>query len=199
MLVPRQPVLALWSDDGYQHCWCHHQHQAARPPAESQGSRQSLLHEVGKEAVMTLSVIIPVYGVEHTLNRCVESVVRQTFDDWEIILVDDGSPDDSPRLCDEWAARDSRIHVIHQKNGGLSSARNAGIDAAQGRYVTFLDSDDYLDTDTYRHVIPLMDQADIVEFPFYRFFGSQRQCLVSFSPTSCSLRCDSPSTMSLKM
>ena len=133
---------------------------------------------------MTLSVIIPVYGVEHTLDRCVESVVRQTFDDWEIILVDDGSPDDSPRLCDEWAARDSRIHVIHQENGGLSSARNAGIDSAQGRFITFLDSDDYLDIDTYRHAIPLMDQADIVEFPFYRFFGSQRQCLVSFSPTT---------------
>lgn len=132
---------------------------------------------------MTLSVIIPVYRVEHTLSRCVESVIRQTFDDWEIILVDDGSPDDSPRLCDEWAARDSRIHVIHQKNGGLSSARNAGIDAAQGRFITFLDSDDYLDIDTYRQVIPFMEQADIVEFPFYKFFGSQRQCLVSFSPT----------------
>ena len=78
---------------------------------------------------MKLSIIIPVYRVETTLNRCVESVVTQDFDDFELILVDDGSPDNCPQLCDSWAAKDCRISVIHKSNGGLSDARNAGIDA----------------------------------------------------------------------
>ena len=89
-----------------------------------------------------ISVIIPVYRVEAYLNACVESVLAQTYPNFEIILVDDGSPDNCPRLCDEFAARDSRIRVIHKENGGLSSARNAGIDAARGGLLAFLDSDD---------------------------------------------------------
>lgn len=89
-----------------------------------------------------ISVIIPVYRVESYLSACVESVRAQTYSTIEIILVDDGSPDDCPRMCDEFAARDSRIRVIHKENGGLSSARNAGIDAAKGDYLAFLDSDD---------------------------------------------------------
>lgn len=129
---------------------------------------------------MMLSVIIPVYCVEQTLDRCIESVKGQTFSDLEIILVDDGSPDSCPQRCDEWAERDSRIHVIHQPNNGLSAARNAGIDKARGDCITFVDSDDYLDTDTYRRLMPLMEQADIVEFPLYRFYGSQRQHVVNF-------------------
>jgi glycosyltransferase involved in cell wall biosynthesis len=91
-----------------------------------------------------LSVIIPVYNVEGTLDRCVLSVTGQTFESLEIILVDDGSPDSCPLLCDGWAHRDSRIKVIHKKNGGLSSARNAGLDIATGEWVTFVDSDDWL-------------------------------------------------------
>ena len=89
-----------------------------------------------------ISVIIPVYKVEKYLNKCVESVVGQTYTDLEIILVDDGSPDDCPAMCDAWAERDGRIKVIHKPNGGLSSARNAGLAAASGEYVFFLDSDD---------------------------------------------------------
>lgn len=89
-----------------------------------------------------ISVIIPVYKVEAYLNACVESVLAQTWQNFEIILVDDGSPDNCPAMCDEFAARDSRIRVIHKENGGLSSSRNAGIDAARGEYLAFLDSDD---------------------------------------------------------
>ena len=88
------------------------------------------------------SVIIPVYKVEAYLTACVESVLAQTYRNFEIILVDDGSPDNCPQMCDELAARDSRIRVIHKENGGLSSARNTGIDAARGDYLAFLDSDD---------------------------------------------------------
>ena len=89
-----------------------------------------------------ISVIIPVYKVEDYLTACVESVLAQTYQTFEIILVDDGSPDNCPQMCDEFAARDSRIRVIHKPNGGLSSARNAGIDGAKGEYLAFLDSDD---------------------------------------------------------
>ena len=84
---------------------------------------------------MKLSVIIPVYRVEATLDRCVESVLRQAVTDMEVILVNDGSPDLCPQKCDQWAARDNRIQVIHKENGGLSDARNAGIDIAQGDHL----------------------------------------------------------------
>lgn len=89
-----------------------------------------------------ISVIIPVYKVEAYLTACVESVLAQTYPNFEVILVDDGSPDNCPKMCDEFAAQDSRIRVIHKKNGGLSSARNTGIEAARGEYLAFLDSDD---------------------------------------------------------
>ena len=117
---------------------------------------------------MLLSVIIPVYRVESTLHRCVESVLKQHVSDMEIILVDDGSPDQCPQLCDEWAQRDQRILVIHKTNGGLSDARNAGIEKATGDYITFVDSDDYLEGNTF---LPLMDylqkfpSVDILEYP----------------------------------
>ena len=93
-----------------------------------------------------ISVIIPIYKVEKYLDKCVESVVNQTYKNLEIILVDDGSPDNCPKMCDEWAKKDNRIKVIHKPNGGLSDARNAGLDNMTGKYVTFLDSDDYLDS-----------------------------------------------------
>lgn len=91
-----------------------------------------------------LSVIIPVYNVEKYLARCVDSVLSQTFSDFEVILVDDGSPDKSPEICDEYVRKDSRVKVIHKKNGGLSSARNAGLEICKGEYIFFIDSDDYL-------------------------------------------------------
>ena len=95
-----------------------------------------------------VSVIVPVYKVEPYIRRCVDSVLNQTFSDFELILVDDGSPDNSGKICDEYALKDNRIHVIHQENGGLSAARNAGLDwvlaKANSRWVTFIDSDDWV-------------------------------------------------------
>ena len=92
---------------------------------------------------MKFSVIVPVYKVEGYLEQCVESVLQQTYTDFELILVDDGSPDRCPEMCDELAEKDSRIKVLHKENGGASSARNAGLDIASGEYIMFLDSDDY--------------------------------------------------------
>lgn len=94
-----------------------------------------------------ISVIIPVYKVEKYLCRCVDSMLEQTYTNMEIILVDDGSPDNCPVMCDEYARQDSRVKVIHQENAGLSGARNAGIDMAQGQWLAFVDSDDYLAAD----------------------------------------------------
>lgn len=130
-----------------------------------------------------MTVVVPVYRVRETLGRCVESIVGQCYDRLEVILVDDGSPDDCPQLCDEWAARDARIKVIHKPNGGLSDARNAGIDAAEGDYITFVDSDDFLATDTYSQQMGIMaahPEYDILEFSVYRFFGSARASVLRF-------------------
>lgn len=106
-----------------------------------------------------ISVIIPIYKVEGYLDECVTSVVNQTYTDLEIILVDDGSPDRCPQMCDEWAERDSRIKVVHKRNGGLSDARNAGLEVATGDYMVFVDSDDYVDTEMYATLIRYMDDA----------------------------------------
>ena len=97
-----------------------------------------------------ISVIIPVYNVQDTLERAVESVQNQTYQNIEVILVNDGSTDSSGQICDELAATDERIRVIHKPNGGLSSARNAGIEAAKGEFLSFLDSDDYFDANLYK-------------------------------------------------
>ena len=93
---------------------------------------------------MKFSIVIPCYKVEKYLSECVDSILSQTFTDYEIILVDDGSPDRVPEICDEYAKKDNRIRVIHQKNGGMSRARNAGISAAKGEYLVCIDSDDYI-------------------------------------------------------
>lgn len=96
---------------------------------------------------MLFSIVIPIYKVEEYLVKCVDSVCNQTYRDIEIILVDDGSPDNCPIICDEYAKRDARIKVIHKENGGLSDARNSGLDVAMGDYVIFVDSDDYIELD----------------------------------------------------
>ena len=109
-----------------------------------------------------LSIIVPVYNMEDTLDKCVQSIVSQSFRDWEMILVDDGSTDDSGTMCDEWAKKEPRISVIHKENGGLSDARNAGLDIAKGDYITFVDSDDYLNAGTYEKMIQsLCEHSDI--------------------------------------
>ena len=93
-----------------------------------------------------ISVIVPIYKVEAYLDRCVQSIVDQTYKNLEIILVDDGSPDRCPEMCDIWAKKDTRIRVIHKRNGGQSDARNVGIDTAKGSYIAFVDSDDWIDS-----------------------------------------------------
>lgn len=100
-----------------------------------------------------ITVIVPVYKVEDYLDECVQSLVNQTYDNLEIILVDDGSPDNCPSMCDSWAKRDHRIQVIHKENGGLSSARNAGLDAVTGDYVSFIDADDFIECDMYEKLL----------------------------------------------
>ena len=92
-----------------------------------------------------ISVIVPVYNVEKYLGECIESILSQTYENFELILVDDGSPDNSGKICDEYAEKDNRIRVIHKENGGVSSARNTGLDNAKGEYITFVDSDDIID------------------------------------------------------
>ena len=96
-----------------------------------------------------LSIIVPVYDVEKYLQKCIDSILAQTLTDFELILVEDGSPDNCPALCDAAAAKDARIRVIHQKNGGLSAARNAGLDVARGEWIGFVDSDDYIAPEMY--------------------------------------------------
>ena len=110
-----------------------------------------------------ISVIIPIYNVEAYLDECIASVIAQTYSNLEIILVDDGSPDNCPQMCDEWAAKDSRIRVIHKENGGLSDARNAGIDRSTGDYIAFVDSDDWIEPEMYEIMLAALknENADI--------------------------------------
>ncbi|MCR4780295.1 MAG: glycosyltransferase [Ruminiclostridium sp.] len=121
-----------------------------------------------------VSVIIPVYRVGEYLVQCVDSVICQTYTALEIILVDDGSPDGCGAVCDRYAEADSRVRVIHKENGGLSSARNAGLDIMRGEYVYFLDSDDYIAPDLVEAYVRLVreNDADIVQGTWYEFWGS---------------------------
>ena len=107
-----------------------------------------------------LSIIVPVYNVEKYLRECVDSILNQTFTDFELILVDDGSPDNCPQICDAYAEQDNRVRVIHQKNGGLSAARNAGIEAARGNWLGFIDSDDFIAPDFYEKLYKAARDAD---------------------------------------
>lgn len=113
-----------------------------------------------------ISVIVPCYNVEEYLSKCIESILSQTYKNLEILLVDDGSPDNSGKICDEYAARDSRIAVIHKENGGLSDARNVALDVMKGEYVTFIDSDDYVTEDyveiLYRLIAEYGTQISVV-------------------------------------
>jgi glycosyltransferase involved in cell wall biosynthesis len=117
----------------------------------------------------TISIIVPVYKVETYLEKCLESIVSQTYTNLEIILVDDGSPDRSGEICDKWAINDNRIKVLHKKNGGLSDARNKGIEIATGQYLVFVDSDDYIDKDMILSLHALIKErnADICICNYY--------------------------------
>ena len=107
-----------------------------------------------------ISVIVPIYNVEKYLRRCVDSILNQTYKNLEVILVDDGSPDACPAICDEYAKKDSRIKVIHKQNGGLPDARNAGMAVATGDYYAFVDSDDYIDTSMYEKLLNKIKEGD---------------------------------------
>lgn len=115
-----------------------------------------------------VSVVLPIYNVEMYLERCIESIVNQTYKNLEIILVDDGSPDHCPQICDEWGKKDSRVRVVHKVNAGLGMARNTGIEYATGKYICFFDSDDYVKTDTIEKTVGLAEKvnADIVTFGY---------------------------------
>ena len=118
-----------------------------------------------------ISIIVPIYNVEPFLKECIESIIKQTYQNLEIILVNDGSPDNCGTLCDEYAKNDNRIKVIHKKNGGLSSARNAGLDIATGEYIAFVDSDDCVSSDFIQRLYELCKEnsAEIAECDFLKF------------------------------
>ena len=141
-----------------------------------------------------ISVIIPIYKVEQWLKRCVDSVCHQTYDNLEIILVDDGSPDNCGKLCDAFATHDSRIRVCHKENGGLSDARNAGVKIASGKLITFIDSDDYVAPNYVEYLYNLLkrtkadiaccgymetegDDCSFVQTDTYQIFSAHEACL----------------------
>ena len=107
-----------------------------------------------------LSIIVPVYNVEQYIHKCVDSILNQNFEDFELLLVDDGSPDNCGKICDEYAQKDERVRVIHKENGGVSSARNLGVDEAKGEYISFVDPDDWVDENIYIDTIRYMEKTN---------------------------------------
>lgn len=130
-----------------------------------------------KKVKDTISVIIPVYNVEAYIRKSLESVCRQSYKDLEIIIIDDGSTDSSGIICDEYARKDKRIIVKHQKNGGAASAKNTGLKIANGEYLAFLDSDDFLELDAYEIMVRELNkyQADVVQCGFYKVYKNKRE------------------------
>lgn len=121
-----------------------------------------------------ISIIVPVYKVEQYLSKCIDSILAQTFKDWELLLIDDGSPDDSGKVCDEYVLKDSRIRVFHKENGGVSSARNLGLEDSKGEFVMFVDSDDWLSTDCLQVCVDTIknDDLDALQFGFISVNGN---------------------------
>lgn len=130
----------------------------------------------------TISVVVPVYNVEPFLDECVSSILSQTFSDFELILVDDGSPDNCPQMCDAWAEKDERIKVIHKKNGGLADARNFGIRAASGKYIAFVDSDDWVERQFLSTLYEgaISGDYDMVQCNFQRIYEDGTLCANTF-------------------
>lgn len=123
-----------------------------------------------------LSIIVPVYNVESYLPMCIQSILNQTITEFEMILVDDGSTDGSASICDQYAEKDSRIRVIHKTNGGLSDARNVGLKAAKGRYIGFVDSDDFIREDMYEVLLRILEKekADFIKSDYVDFFDNDK-------------------------
>lgn len=122
-----------------------------------------------------VSIIVPVYNGEVFLNRCVKSILAQTYTDFELVLVDDGSKDNSGKICDEFAAKDCRVKVIHQKNAGVSAARNAGLAMASGEYIGFVDADDYIAPESYEIAMAASADCDIVMWDTVTVWESGKQ------------------------
>lgn len=127
--------------------------------------------------MLKLSVIVPVYKVEKYLRRCIDSILEQNYRDIELILVDDGSPDWCPEMCDQYQKKDKRVRVIHQKNSGVAVARNAGMRMATGDYITFVDSDDYIDREMYVSMFEIIEQyqCDVVMCDCVKEFGTHKE------------------------
>ena len=123
----------------------------------------------------TVSIIVPVYNAEHTIPRCIESILNQEYSDFELLLVNDGSTDGSGAVCDAYAARDARIRVIHKENTGVSDTRNTALDQARGTYLQFLDSDDWITPDATSSLVRAAEsaQCDLVVSDFYRVVGER--------------------------
>lgn len=120
--------------------------------------------------LVLFSIIVPIYKVEDCLRRCVESIIRQTYRDFEVLLIDDGSPDNCPAICDEYSARDPRIRVIHKQNGGLVSARNTGIQNAKGKYICYVDGDDWVEENLLEVLQELIMQENEPEMIIYNAY-----------------------------
>lgn len=135
---------------------------------------------------MKLSIIIPVYQTQDTIDRCIESILQQSFTDYEIILVDDGSDDECSLLCDNYSQKDRRITTIHKKNGGLSDARNTGIKHSKGKYITFIDSDDAIQNYTLQALMDEINkypETDVLEYPIMERIGHPyKEQLLAFTP-----------------
>lgn len=128
----------------------------------------------------TLSIIVPVYKVEEYIHKCITSILDQTFTDFELILINDGSPDNCGAICDEYALKDNRVIVIHQTNQGVSVARNAGLDLAKGEYITFVDPDDSISENTYSDNMDILlkdKTIDVLEYPYQKVYNHERELI----------------------
>ena len=133
-----------------------------------------------------VSIIMPVYQAEKFLCDTINSVLAQTYSNWELILVDDGSTDSSGEICDTYAQKDSRVKVVHKINGGVSSARNIGLQMIKGKYLTFIDPDDFINIDTYEENMNIMinnSEIDILQYPFCKLHSTKLKELKLYSPT----------------
>ena len=134
--------------------------------------------------IMKLSIVIPVYQAENTLTRCLDSIANQSFRDWQAILVNDASTDNSRAICNDYVKRDRRFQVVHlNHNGGLSNARNVGISKARGEYITFVDSDDYIADESFKTLFEIINtnsDYDFLEYPINEHYGSKKKRLLQF-------------------
>lgn len=128
-----------------------------------------------------ISVIVPIYKAESYLDKCIESIVNQTYKNIEVILVDDGSPDNCPKICDNWAKKNERIKVIHKQNGGVSSARNVGIENATGKYICFIDSDDSVENEYFEKFIKEIQNFELVVCGYSKVLNGEKKGKVLFS------------------